>query len=93
MTPNGPLLGLMGSLKLAFPRQAGGKGHREHSQRALNLPFLDRQREKAIARDPNAACLSMKSVFSASHGPRVPRDRAKPVAITRIIRFRKLTEF
>ena len=36
----GPLLGLMvRGLKLPFPRQAGGKGHREHAQRAPKSHF------------------------------------------------------
>ena len=40
MTPNRLLLGLMvRGLKLPFPRQAGGKGHREHAQRAPKSHF------------------------------------------------------
>ena len=40
MTPNRLLLGLMvRGLKLPFPRQAGGKGHREHARRAPKLHF------------------------------------------------------
>ena len=40
MTPNRLLLGLMvRGLELPFPRQAGGKGHREHAQRAPKSHF------------------------------------------------------
>ena len=34
------------SLKLPFPRQAEGKGHREHSQGALKQPFPRQARGK-----------------------------------------------
>ena len=39
-------------LKLPFPRQAGRKGYCEHPREFRSSIYLDRQRVKAIARDP-----------------------------------------
>ena len=50
------------------------------------------QAHKLESRMTYSACLSMRSVFSAPHRPRVPRDQAKSIAITRIIRYRKLAK-
>ena len=78
-----------------------GRGKRPSQMRTKSMiwPFSPTGREKRPSQAHKlessmtySACLSMRSVFSASHGPRVPRDQAKSIAITRIIRYRKLAK-